>query len=1167
MKTVGIDNDISIADEVRFLLETTDGSGCLKTPYKVVNATIYFISREFTDSNATRYDLRSRNQEVFDEYEKIKQAVCTRAKQSVKAASTSELALSGTKRVDGIDLEVGDRVLVKNQSDKSKNGIYMVSDGSWVRSDDANSSQKVVEGMYLFVESGMENIDTGWVLEPGKISLGTTPLNFLLFSRAGSALSPDDKGEENLSRLTDLKSRLDASTSSAPFYFKDALPVAIFGGETGKDGEVFPAWLNPSMVPEAVREKTAIDNRLSGYEEGGELVPGKFILEWIPEGMREGDYFICWTWSPDLGGTVLSSHVFFSLAGSSLLNTSIPTHRTRAEKYETLLERYLPDMFKNLISDSDLTPQVLGEFNKAVAKGFTFMEDQANQIIDLLDANATNEQFLPLLSNFFNLRLKSYDPVLWRRQIKKAVPNFKKKGSIDGLKSALGDAGMKFLKLTRTWQVVSKYTHQEHFTFSGSNDFQLAMEPKTPFDCNFQLWRRNKGENRWMRLGHDCSSPSFVEGWSASYVEIEGRSVTWVGPELRTGDSIRILYRFRDVPISERQLENYIRENLALMDNRDERLQDYPLKNWNVRLIEEDDPLFDRIVPTRNPFADSVVWGKIRTEFPYSENAYNMDEYNGSKRDSTNPCDVDRDFLDRCGQCSGSKFNLDLEVEMLSDGRMKEVADVLEEYLPFHASANFLNLSGSTDEFVRVSDGDLQILVTGSSEEVLVAGEAQRIFNRSVYQAETERVRRDVLADFESAGTFSGVLKNKRLCLFPSFVNSDPNLATGQLAGTTQGFDSISVNTSNYDEDPLRSGNLLEVLVGSSTRHYTLKEFSSSSAEVGGSVDPSLIGVLFEYRISNKVADLVLNVTQADQTTFQDDDADFWMLGLITSHDRQSDPSLGEEWHLCFNGVDYAIADIRPDGSLILGVGSSCSHHEGWRLYSGSVFSDDSLVKMGVGGEIKVRKRGLAYGGSSVKEILKIGDFVYMEDKIYRIMAFRSGDEGFYLEDYDRGGVGGEAAKVYRRVMERKVGGFAYDGLVLSGADTGLFSTSDTRNIKENFLVYIGSEYYSISGVEGSDLNLDGPMDSYTKQGRGVQFVLYKFTKNGLELTERAVPPYTDAPPKYDFDSVDRSGGVILTNSQADPGLGLLSRMLNSGDPIDFVTQGETIDFKIEYRG
>lgn len=110
-------------------------------------------------------------------------------KQSVRAATTQNITLSGTQTIDGISLSAGDRVLVKNQNIPSENGIYDVAGGFWVRSSDADNSPsgEVTSGMFTFVESGSTNQNTGFVLTTtNPIVLGTTGLIFTVFTTAGA---------------------------------------------------------------------------------------------------------------------------------------------------------------------------------------------------------------------------------------------------------------------------------------------------------------------------------------------------------------------------------------------------------------------------------------------------------------------------------------------------------------------------------------------------------------------------------------------------------------------------------------------------------------------------------------------------------------------------------------------------------------------------------------------------------------------------------------------------------------------------------------------------------------------------------------------------------------------------------------------------------------------
>ncbi len=111
-------------------------------------------------------------------------------KASVRAATTAAITLSGTQTIDGIALNVGDRVLVKNQADAKTNGIYTVAAGAWPRAADSDGTpaNEVSGSNYVFVEAGgTVNASTGWVLQGiGNLAVGTDNLNWIQFSAAGT---------------------------------------------------------------------------------------------------------------------------------------------------------------------------------------------------------------------------------------------------------------------------------------------------------------------------------------------------------------------------------------------------------------------------------------------------------------------------------------------------------------------------------------------------------------------------------------------------------------------------------------------------------------------------------------------------------------------------------------------------------------------------------------------------------------------------------------------------------------------------------------------------------------------------------------------------------------------------------------------------------------------
>ena len=113
-------------------------------------------------------------------------------KASVRAATTANITLSGAQTIDGVSVVAGNRVLVKDQSTGSDNGIYVASASSWSRASDADSNAEVTPNLFTFVEEGTANADSGWTLgNNGSITLGSTSLNFVQFSGAGQITAGD----------------------------------------------------------------------------------------------------------------------------------------------------------------------------------------------------------------------------------------------------------------------------------------------------------------------------------------------------------------------------------------------------------------------------------------------------------------------------------------------------------------------------------------------------------------------------------------------------------------------------------------------------------------------------------------------------------------------------------------------------------------------------------------------------------------------------------------------------------------------------------------------------------------------------------------------------------------------------------------------------------------
>jgi hypothetical protein len=114
--------------------------------------------------------------------------------ESARAATTANVnlanALENGDTLDGVTLATGDRVLVKNQTTQSENGIYVVqASGQPTRATDFDTATEVDSGDFIFVYAGTVNASTGWVQTNKPATIGTDAIVFTQFSGAGTYLA------------------------------------------------------------------------------------------------------------------------------------------------------------------------------------------------------------------------------------------------------------------------------------------------------------------------------------------------------------------------------------------------------------------------------------------------------------------------------------------------------------------------------------------------------------------------------------------------------------------------------------------------------------------------------------------------------------------------------------------------------------------------------------------------------------------------------------------------------------------------------------------------------------------------------------------------------------------------------------------------------------------
>ena len=128
-------------------------------------------------------------------------------KEAARVATTANITLSGTQTIDGVSVVANDRVLVKNQSTASQNGLYLCKASSWVRTDDLATGADA-SSVFVFISEGSTQADQGFVCttDKGSAVVGTNNLAFTQFSGGGNLTAGNGLDKSGNEFSVDLKS-------------------------------------------------------------------------------------------------------------------------------------------------------------------------------------------------------------------------------------------------------------------------------------------------------------------------------------------------------------------------------------------------------------------------------------------------------------------------------------------------------------------------------------------------------------------------------------------------------------------------------------------------------------------------------------------------------------------------------------------------------------------------------------------------------------------------------------------------------------------------------------------------------------------------------------------------------------------------------------------------
>ncbi len=99
-----------------------------------------------------------------------------------QAVSNANLTLSGEQTVNSVAVTANDRVLVKDQTDTTENGIYNVETGAWKRAPDFDGNRDIVNGTVVILGTALGELVQYQVTSANPIVIGTSAITFSIVS-------------------------------------------------------------------------------------------------------------------------------------------------------------------------------------------------------------------------------------------------------------------------------------------------------------------------------------------------------------------------------------------------------------------------------------------------------------------------------------------------------------------------------------------------------------------------------------------------------------------------------------------------------------------------------------------------------------------------------------------------------------------------------------------------------------------------------------------------------------------------------------------------------------------------------------------------------------------------------------------------------------------------
>lgn len=240
----------------------------------------------------TAAKMRDFRQDIADSFQSVLGATTiTSWKSPCVVATTANISLTGEQTIDGV-LTSASRVLVKNQTTTSQNGIYVTAAGAWSRSTDADSAGEL-EGAAVAVTQGTTLQNTIWSQTTDSITLGTSAIAWqqVGYATATNVLDEDDMASDSPTEPPSQQSVKAYVDASVEYSYTSTYPANL---------NLFSA----RAIPEAGSASTARSHTIYTVEDGPDN--STYYVEVVLVAMDEGG---------STGGAIKIAGTFKKIAG------------------------------------------------------------------------------------------------------------------------------------------------------------------------------------------------------------------------------------------------------------------------------------------------------------------------------------------------------------------------------------------------------------------------------------------------------------------------------------------------------------------------------------------------------------------------------------------------------------------------------------------------------------------------------------------------------------------------------------------------------------------------------------------------------------------------------------------------------------------------------------